>query len=165
MSHCPGAGSGPPYLPPGHGVGHSLRPALCAAPRLQEHQGQAGAVSDAGPHQRGLRGRGHSTALPQDVPQPLHEGGLQGGEAEAREAGSPPQLHGASRPHSDPGTSLRRLSGESHPAAGPGLILGRVIREVIIFRSGGSSSICHSAGWETRGHLLKLLSYCEWTQY
>ena len=156
-----GAGSLAPGLPPGHAIRHPVRPALGAAARLPEHQGQEGAVPDAGPDQPpGSGGRGHAAPLSSDVPQPLHAGEHEGGPAAAGEAGGPQtQLHGGPRaeagggwPQWSPG-DLRRLSGESHTAAGPRL-LGRVIREVIILRSRGSSSICHGAGGQTRGHML-----------
>ena len=100
VCHAPGADPLAPSLPPGHGVRHPVRPALRAAARLQEHQGQEGAVSDAGADQPPVRtgGRGHTPALKEDIPQPQHEGVHQGGEAEKREArGTQTQLHGGAR--------------------------------------------------------------------
>ena len=147
---APGAGPLLAPLPAGHRPGHPLRPALRPAPRLQEHQGEAGAVSDAGPRQHVLGGRGHAPALPQDVPQLLNARVHQDREAAAGEAESQTQLHGRGRRRGE-----RRLPGEPDPAPDPRIILCRVLREIIILWSRRSSKICHRPGGKTRSHMLR----------
>ena len=133
VCHTPGVDPLAPSLPPGHSVRHPVRPALRAAAWIQEHQGQEGAVSDAGADQPPVRtgGCGHTPAIKEDIPQPQHEGVHQGTEAEKREAsrGTQTQLHGGARAEAGGGhqcdnwpSGLRRLSGEPHTAAGPGLL-------------------------------------------